>query len=41
MAEKVRPDVAQVVADMLAYRDEQGPKLGGLKIRDLINEGRQ
>jgi len=40
-AEKVRPDVAQAVADMLASRDKQGPKLDGLKIRDLINAGRR
>jgi len=39
--EKARPDVAQAVADMLAFRDKQGPKLEGLRIRDLINEGRQ
>lgn len=39
--EKVRPDVAQAVSDMLAFRDKQGPKLKGLKIRDLINEGRR
>ena len=40
-SEKVRPDVAQAVAEMLAFRDRQGPKLKGLKIRDLINEGRR
>lgn len=40
-AEKVRPDVAQAVVDMLAFRDKQGPKLKGLKVRDLINEGRR
>jgi prevent-host-death family protein len=40
-AAKVRPDVAQAVAEMLAFRDKQGPKLKGLKVRDLINEGRR
>jgi prevent-host-death family protein len=40
-AGKVRPDVEQVVADMLEYRDKHGPTLGGLKIRDLIDEGRR
>lgn len=39
--EKVRPDVAGAIAEMLAFRDKQGPKLKGLKIRDLINEGRR
>lgn len=40
-AEKVRPDVRQAVADMLAFRDEHGPKLQGLKVRDLVEEGRR
>jgi prevent-host-death family protein len=40
-AEKARPDVRQVVAEMLAYRDKQGPTLEGLSVRDLINEGRR
>lgn len=40
-AEQVRPDVRRAVAEMLAFRDEHGPKLGGLKVRDLIEEGRR
>ena len=40
-AEKARPDVRQAVAEMLAFRDKNGPKLKGLKIRDLIEEGRR
>lgn len=36
-----RPDVRRAVAEMLAYRDEHGPKLGGVKVRDLIEEGRR
>ena len=36
-----RPDVRRAVADMLALRDRHGPKLGGLKVRDLIEEGRR
>jgi prevent-host-death family protein len=40
-AGRPRPDVRQAVADMLAHRDEHGPKLGGLKVRDLIEEGRR
>jgi prevent-host-death family protein len=40
-AAKVRPDVREAVADMLAFRDKHGPKLKGLKVRDLIEEGRR
>ena len=40
-AEKARPDVRQAVAEMLAFRDKHGPKLEGLKVRDLIEEGRR
>lgn len=40
-ADKARPDVRRAVADMLASRDAHGPKLGGLKVRDLIEEGRR
>ena len=40
-AEKARPDVRQAVAEMLAYRDRQGPTLDGLSVRDLIDEGRR
>lgn len=39
--EETRPDIRQTVAEMLAFRDKHGPKLGGLKIRDLIEEGRR
>jgi antitoxin (DNA-binding transcriptional repressor) of toxin-antitoxin stability system len=35
-------DVAQVVRDMLAYRDQHRPRLGaGLTVRDLVQEGRR
>lgn len=35
-------DAARVVREMLAYRDEHGPRLGpDLTIRDLIEEGRR
>lgn len=35
-------DVSAVVRDMLAFRDQQGPKLGrGLSIRKLVEEGRR
>ncbi len=38
----VETDVAAVVRDMLALRDEHGPKLGrGLTVRKLIDEGRR
>jgi prevent-host-death family protein len=40
-AEKTRPDVRQAVAEMLAYRDQLGPKLQGLSIRELIEGGRR
>jgi prevent-host-death family protein len=36
-----RPDVKQVVKDMLAYRDQQKVTLGGVTIRELIDEGRR
>lgn len=38
---KARPDVRQAVADMLAFRDKHGPKLRGVKVKDLIEEGRR
>lgn len=38
---KARPDVSRAVAEMLAFRDQNGPKLKGLKVRDLIEEGRR
>jgi antitoxin (DNA-binding transcriptional repressor) of toxin-antitoxin stability system len=35
-------DVHQVVQEMLAFRDREGPTLGGrLTIRELIDEGRR
>lgn len=40
-AARARPDVRQAVAEMLAYRDKHGPKLGGLRVKDLIEEGRR
>ena len=34
-------DVHQVVQEMLAFRDREGPRLGGqVTIRELIGEGR-
>jgi antitoxin (DNA-binding transcriptional repressor) of toxin-antitoxin stability system len=35
-------DVHQVVKEMLAFRDKEGPTLGGrVSIRELIDEGRR
>jgi prevent-host-death family protein len=35
-------DVRQVVREMLAYRDREGPTLGGtVTVRELIEEGRR
>jgi antitoxin (DNA-binding transcriptional repressor) of toxin-antitoxin stability system len=35
-------DVRQVVQEMLAFRDREGPTLGGqVTIRELIDEGRR
>lgn len=39
--EQPRRDVAQVVKDMLAYRDSQGVTLGDLTVREMIEEGRR
>ena len=39
--QQLDPDVRQVVKEMLAFRDKFGPKLGGLTIRELIDEGRR
>jgi prevent-host-death family protein len=39
--EKACPDVHQVVTEMLAVRDKHGPKLKGLSVRRLIEEGRR
>lgn len=39
---KNQPDVHQVVQEMLAFRDREGPTLGGeVTIRELIDEGRR
>lgn len=34
-------DVRQTVRDMLAYRDQHGPTLNGLSLRELLEEGRR
>jgi prevent-host-death family protein len=34
-------DVRQVVKDMLEYRDRQKRTLGGISVRELIEEGRR
>ena len=36
-----KEDIAKVVEEMLAYRDKHGPRLKGLSIRSLIEEGRR
>ncbi len=39
---EVRQDVRQIVQEMLAFRDREGPTLGGkVTIRKLIEEGRR
>ena len=39
---KDQQDVRQVVKEMLAFRDREGPMLGGeVSIRELIDEGRR
>ena len=39
---KDQRDVHQVVQEMLAFRDREGPTLGGqVTIRELIDEGRR
>ena len=39
---KTDKDVRQVVREMLAFRDQEGPTLGGkTTIRELIEEGRR
>ena len=40
-AEKVRPDIQQAIKDMLEFRDKHGPRLQGLRVRELIEEGRR
>ncbi len=37
----VRTDVRQTIVEMLAARDQQGPRLQGLTVRNLIDEGRR
>jgi prevent-host-death family protein len=40
--QEARQDVRQVVKEMLALRDREGPTLGGrVTIRELIEEGRR
>jgi prevent-host-death family protein len=40
--EKSASNLEQVIAEMLAWRDREGPRLGPkLTIRELINEGRR
>jgi prevent-host-death family protein len=36
-----RPDVKQLVAEMLAYRDQKNRTLGDITVRELIEEGRR
>jgi prevent-host-death family protein len=36
-----RPDVKQVIADFRAYSQRQGRTLGGMSIREAIEEGRR
>jgi prevent-host-death family protein len=37
-----RPDVAETIAAMARFQEEEGPSLGReISIRDLINEGRR
>ncbi|MBX6315274.1 MAG: type II toxin-antitoxin system Phd/YefM family antitoxin [Isosphaeraceae bacterium] len=36
-----KPDVRQVVAEMLAYRDRRNRTLGGITVRELVEEGRR
>ena len=34
-------DLKRIIDEMLMVRDRTGPRLAGLKIRDLIEEGRR
>jgi antitoxin (DNA-binding transcriptional repressor) of toxin-antitoxin stability system len=36
-----RTDVKQAVESMLAFRDQFGPRLGKLTVRELVDEGRR
>jgi prevent-host-death family protein len=38
---RVAPDLRQAVKEMLEFRDRHGPKLNGLSVRELIEEGRR
>jgi antitoxin (DNA-binding transcriptional repressor) of toxin-antitoxin stability system len=38
---EVSRDVGEVVKEMLAFRDREGPTLGGLSTRELIEDGRR
>ena len=40
-AQKVRPDLQQAIKEMLEFRDKHGPRLQGLRVRELIEEGRR
>jgi prevent-host-death family protein len=38
---EAKKDVGEVVKEMLAFRDREGPTLGDVTIRELIDEGRR
>ena len=37
---KAKPDLKHLIAEMFEARDRSGPRLGGLRVRDLLEEGR-
>jgi prevent-host-death family protein len=39
--QEAEKDVKQIVKEMLEYRDRQGPTLGGISVRELIEERRR
>jgi prevent-host-death family protein len=39
--ERSQAAVSQAIDEMLSWRDTHGPRLGGLSIRELIEEGRR
>jgi prevent-host-death family protein len=41
VASETSPDVRKVVQEMLAYRDRQNRTLGGISVRELVEEGRR
>jgi len=41
VAPAARLDVQNVVREMLAYRDRQNRTLGGISVRELVEEGRR